>query len=287
MRTSKSHNKKRNSILLYEFLVSSISKSLVEDDKRKSSAALKILKRHFKKGTSLYKEFRLLNSLIKTSVTSPQVASRILKEAKDAAIKLDTAELDREKSLLIRNINHSINNDNSFYDQHINEYRMCATIQQLINEWQSEDSDITKIAEYEDQLVHWLLSQKKNVSEHTISEESSGTSRLLMAVMSKKLNEKYSNVLNEQQKNIIKAYALTSMSSDTNQIAQRLEEVRSDLSASIDSYIEQIKDLPHLKSKLVETKQELMSENFEKIDDALITKFMIYSKLNLELDSKE
>jgi len=74
MRTSKSHNKKRNSILLYEFLVSSISKSLVEDDKRKSSAALKILKRHFKKGTNLYKEFRLLNSLIKTSVTSPQVA---------------------------------------------------------------------------------------------------------------------------------------------------------------------------------------------------------------------
>ena len=283
----KNHNKKRNSILLYEFLVSSISKSLVEDDKRKSSAALKILKRHFKKGTNLYKEFRLLNSLIKTSVTSPQVASRILKEAKDAAIKLDTAELDREKSLLIRNINHTINNDNSFYDQHINEYRMCATIQQLINEWQSEDTDITKIAEYEDQLVHWLLLPKKNVSEHTISEESSGTSRLLMAVMSKKLNEKYSNVLNEQQKNIIKAYALTSMSSDTNQIAQRLEEVRSDLSASIDSYIEQIKDLPHLKSKLVETKQELMSENFEKIDDALITKFMIYSKLNLELDSKE
>ena len=287
MRTSKNHNKKRNSILLYEFLVSSISKSLVEDDKRKSSAALKILKRHFKKGTNLYKEFRLLNSLIKTSVTSPQVASRILKEAKDAAIKLDTAVLDREKSLLIRNINHTINNDNSFYDQHINEYRMCATIQQLINEWQSEDTDITKIAEYEDQLVHWLLLPKKNVSEHTISEESSGTSRLLMAVMSKKLNEKYSNVLNEQQKNIIKAYALTSMSSDTNQIAQRLEEVRSDLSASIDSYIEQIKDLPHLKSKLVETKQELMSENFEKIDDALITKFMIYSKLNLELDSKE
>ena len=200
MRTSKNHNKKRNSILLYEFLVSSISKSLVEDDKRKSSAALKILKRHFKKGTNLYKEFRLLNSLIKTSVTSPQVASRILKEAKDAAIKLDTAELDREKSLLIRNINHTINNDNSFYDQHINEYRMCATIQQLINEWQSEDTDITKIAEYEDQLVHWLLLPKKNVSEHTISEESSGTSRLLMAVMSKKLNEKYSNVLNEQQK---------------------------------------------------------------------------------------
>ena len=119
----------------------------------------------------------------------------------------------------------------------------------------------------------------KNTESHKITKENT-----TIATLS---NEKYSNVLNEHQKNIIKAYALTSMSSDTNQIAQRLEEVRSDLSASIDSYIEQIKDLPHLKSKLVETKQELMSENFEKIDDALITKFMIYSKLNLELDSKE
>jgi len=287
MRMSKNHNKKRNSILLYEFLVSSISKSLVEDDKRKSSAALKILRRHFKKGTNLYKEFRLLNSLIKTSVSSPQVASRILKEAKDAAIKMDLTELDREKSLLIRNINHTINNDGSFYDQHVNEYRMCATIQQLINEWRSDDADISKIAEYEDQLVQWLLSPKKTVIEHTISEESPGTSRLLMTVMSKKLNEKYSNSLNEQQKNIIKAYTLSSTTNDPSQIVQRLEEVRADLSSSIDLYIEQIKDLPHLKAKLFETKQELMSENFEKIDDSLITKFMIYSKLKSELDSKE
>ena len=287
MRMSKNHNKKRNSILLYEFLVSSISKSLVEDDKRKSAAALKILRRHFKKGTSLYREFRLLNALIKTSVSSPQVASRILKEAKDAAVKMDTAELDREKSLLIRNINHTINNDGSFYDQHVNEYRMCATIQQLINEWRSEDADITKIAEYEDQLVQWLLSPKKIVSEHTISEETPGTSRLLMTVMSKKLNEKYSDSLNEQQKNIIKAYALSSSSNDDSQIVQRLEEVRSDLSSSIDAYIEQIKDLPHLKAKLIETKQELMSEKFDQIDDTIITKFMIYSKLKTELDSKE
>jgi len=287
MRMSKNHNKKRNSILLYEFLVSSISKSLVEDDKRKSAAALKILRRHFKKGTSLYREFRLLNALIKTSVSSPQVASRILKEAKDAAVKMDTAELDREKSLLIRNINHTINNDGSFYDQHVNEYRMCATIQQLINEWRSEDADITKIAEYEDQLVQWLLSPKKIVSEHTISEETPGTSRLLMTVMSKKLNEKYSDSLNEQQKNIIKAYALSSSSNDDSQIVQRLEEVRSDLSSSINAYIEQIKDLPHLKAKLIETKQELMSEKFDQIDDTIITKFMIYSKLKTELDSKE
>jgi len=287
MRSSKNHNKKRNSILLYEFLVSSISKSLVEDDKRKSTAALKILRRHFKKGTTLYKEFRLLNSLMKTTVSSPQVASRILKEAKDAAVGMDLNTLDREKSLLIRNINHTLNNNGSFYDQPLNEYRMCATIQQLINEWRSDDADIAKVAEYEDQLMQWLLSPKQNLSEHTLSEETPGTSRLLMSVMTKKLNEKYAGSLNEQQKSIIKAYALSFTSNDTSHLKNKLEEVRDDLSERIDSYAEEIKDLPHLKTKLLETKSELMNENFEKIDDSLITKFMIYSKLRTELDSKE
>ena len=42
--TTKNHNKKRNSLLIYEFLVRTISRALVEDDKKKSSAALKILR---------------------------------------------------------------------------------------------------------------------------------------------------------------------------------------------------------------------------------------------------
>lgn len=282
---SKNHNKKRNSILLYEFLVSSISKSLVENDKKKSSAALKILRRHFKKGTNLYREFRLLNSLVKTSVSSPQVASRILKEAKDAAIQINVQDLNREKSLLIRNINHTIN-DAGFYDQHISEYRMCATIQQLINEWRSDDADLSRVAEYEDQLVSWLLTPKKSVNEHTISEDSAGTSRLLMTVMTKKLNEKYSG-LSDQQKSIIKAYALSTESNDSTHLRTKLEEVRTNLINSIDAYAEETKSLPHLSKKLLETKEELLKESIETVDDSTITKFMIYSKLNSELESKE
>ena len=283
---SKSHNKKRNSILLYEFLVSTISKSLVENDKKKSSSALKILRRHFKKGTNLYKEFRLLNSLLKTTVSSPQVASRILIEAKDAAVKLNIQELDREKSLLIRNINHAIN-DEAFYDQHIAEYRICATLQQLLNEWRSDDADIARVAEFEDQLVQWLLSSKKNIIEHTISDESSGTSRLLMSVMTKKLNEKYSDALNEQQKNLIKAYTLSSSTSDSTHLCACLEEIKNSLSSCIDGYLQEVKSLPHLSQKLLELKTHLSNEDTQEISDETITRFMTYSKLKGELESKE
>lgn len=283
---SNSHNKKRNSILLYEFLVSSISKSLVENDKKRSSAALKILRRHYKKDTNLYREFRLLNSLLKTTVSSPQVAARILKEARDAATQIDETKLDREKSLLIRNINHSIN-DNSFYDQHIAEYRICATLQQLVNEWRSTDSDISRVATFEDQLMQWLLSSKNQSSDHSLNEETAGTSKLLMSVMTKKLNEKYSGVLSEQQKDLVKAYALTTATNDSLHITSKLEEIRRDLSQSIDSYLQEVQTLPHLTQKLQEMKTDLDNEDFNSINDALITKFMVYSKLKTELDSKE
>lgn len=283
---SNSHNKKRNSILLYEFLVSSISKSLVENDKKKSNAALKIIRRYFKKDTNLYREFRLLNSLLKTTVSSPQVAARILKEARDAAVQIDEENLNREKSLLIRNINHTIN-DVSFYDQYVVEYRICATIQQLINEWRTKDRDISRVAVFEDLLVQWLLSPKNQVNEQTLSEETAGTSRLLMTVMTKKLNEKYSSVLSVQQKELIKSYALTTETNDSAHVASKLEEIRADLTRSIDVYLNEVQFLPHLTQKLQETKQELISERLEAIDDLLITKFMIYSKLKGELDSKE
>ena len=112
------HNKKRNTGLLYEFLIHTISQALVDDDKRKSSRALKIIKSHFKPGTELYKEFRLINSIMKTTVSVESVASSILGEAKVAARSHDVDSLDREKSLLIRSINHQLNDDH-FYDQQI------------------------------------------------------------------------------------------------------------------------------------------------------------------------
>ena len=56
---SKSHNKKRNVGLLYEFLVSVISRSLVDGDKKKSAQALKIIRKHFKRRTDgVINEFR-------------------------------------------------------------------------------------------------------------------------------------------------------------------------------------------------------------------------------------
>lgn len=284
---SKTHNKKRNTALLYEFLIRTISSALVENDKRKSSVALKILRRYFKPGTQLYKEFRIFNALIKTTVSSDSVATSILKEARTAIEVLDYEALDKEKSLLIRNINHVIKDEN-FYDQPVAEYRLYASIQTLFNEWRKPvgSTDIVSLANYENQLREWLITEKKK-EDHTLIDETPGTTRLLMKVMMKKLNEKYASSLNDDQREIIKAYAFSTANEDQTTIKKKLEEVRHGLLEAIDSYMTQKQDNTFVINKLQNTKSKILSESFDAVDDDTVSKFMLYSNLRHELTSTE
>lgn len=284
--TNKSHNKKRNSALVLEFLTRKISQSLVEDDQRASSQALKILRRHFKQGTELYKEFRLINSLVKTTVSSEAVASSIIQEAKAVAKSFDVVELDREKSLLIKNINHGLNDEN-FYDQQVGEYKMLATVQTLLNDWRTPGADLNRMALYEDQLVKWLTSEKREVADQVLTEDTPGTSRLLMKVMMKKLNDKYSGALTTEQKSLIRSYALSTTHDDSTTIKLKLVEVKTKLLSSIDAFLPSTKDNEHFTKKLVEARTKLLTEELDVIDDETVTRFMLYTKLYSELESGE
>lgn len=281
---SKAHNKKRNTALLYEFLVRSISTALVEGDKKSSAVGLKILKRHFKPGTELYKEFRLFNALVKTTVTSDNVSNSILNEARAAINNIDTNSLDIEKSRLIRSINHSINNEN-FYDQPIANYKMYATIQTLFNEWRKPQgtSDIVVMARYEQSLRDWLL-EVKNKNEQTLTEESPGTSRLLMKVMMKKLNEKYNSALNSEQREIIRSYAFSTAREDQTTIKRKLSEIRAQLLESMDSYTSKHTDNKFVLDKISNVKGKMLDESLDSIDDSTVSRFMLYSALRHELN---
>lgn len=278
---SNTHNKKRNSGLLYEFLVRSISSAIVDDDQRKSSKALKILRRHFKQGTELYKELRLVNALIKTTVSSEHVAASILSEAKAAARSHDIEELNKQKSILIKHINYTM--PEGFYDQQVSEYRAYATVQTLLNDWRSPSADLSRVAMYEDQMIKWLITPKEPIEESVINEDSTGTARLLMRVMTKKLNEKYSSVLSEGQKALVKAYVFSTVNEDPGLIKKKLQEIRTVVLQKIDEYKSHNNNDNYIVEKLSSVRDQLLSETIEHVNDELITRFMLYIKLNSEL----
>lgn len=284
--SGKNHNKRRNSGLLYEFLVRSISQSLVEGDKKRSNVSLRLVKRHFRPGTELHKEFRLINALVRTTVSSEAVAASIVQEAKRAARSHDLTALDREKSLLINNINRAVN-DPDFFDQQVSEYRMYATVQTLLNDWRSPAGDLGRMAKYEDQLVQWLVSPKQADPDHAIDADGPGTGRLLMKVMMRKLNEKYAGALTEDQRALVRAYAFSTANSDPLSIRMKLEEIKRKLIVEIDGFSSGSGGDEYIGKKLVEARQRLEQERLDVVDDDTVTRFMLYAKLNDELTSED
>lgn len=281
------HQKKRNSGLLYQFLTRKISEALVEGDNKKSSHVLKILKKHFKPGSELYSEFRIINALMKTSVDSEAVAYSIVNEAKQAVQKQDTLKLDRQKSILIKHINHSLN-DPLFYDQPISEYKTYATIQTLVNEWRkTNDRDIRLIAEHENALIKWLISEKKVDNDSVLSDHSTGTNRLLIKVMMEKVNEKYGDTLTGKQKEIIREYVWSTANDNVERIKNKLDESRSELMESMDKYIFENGENKYLLDQLNEVKTKLVNEDLNNVNDEVVARFLNYMKLNDEFGTKE
>jgi len=283
--SSKGHNKRRNVGLLYEFLVGSVSRSLVAGDQRRAGTALRIIRRHFRPGTELHREFRLVSSLVRTTVSTQAVAASILQEAKRAARSLDRVALDREKSILIGTINRSLG-DADFFDHPVAEYRDYATVQTLVNDWRAGSPDIGRMAEYEDRLVSMLVAEKVDVPDSgTGHEESPGTNRLLMRVMMRRLNEKYAGALTDEQRSLVKAYAFSAANDDPGSVRLKLEEARSRLLSEIDS--SDLLSDPVVGARLVEARAQVASESLEHVDDDTVTRFMLYMRLRSELTEKE
>lgn len=270
------HNKKRNSLLMYEFLIKTISRALFENNKRQQKVAIKILKTCFKPNSELFKEFRLANALYKTTVSSPSTAASILEETKRLVRSLDLSKLEREKSLLIREVNYNIK-DESFYDQTISDYKTLATIQTLFNEWSDKDNvRIERLAEYEDKLSQWLVRKAEVVVEQKDQSESiePGTLRLVSKLINQKFNDKYSSLTSEQR-SIVRSYVLSELNKDDS-IKTYLEAVRTKL-------LQRIDESKLNNEKISEVKQTLIAENIDNVDVDTVTRFLLYSHLTDEL----
>ena len=183
------HNKKRNVGIIYEQLVRYISSAVVRNDRDTARKVLAIVREHFRPGTCLHREFRLFNALTKTSVPSEALAIRVLDEARAAASQHDPSALDREKSLLIRSINHGLD-DSGFFGQRIPEYRAMATVQVLLNEWRrpSEERDVSLSSEYERKVIEMLREEKQQPSLDRVD----NVNPLALGLMSKKVAKRVS-----------------------------------------------------------------------------------------------
>jgi hypothetical protein len=108
-----------------------------------------------------------------------------------------------------------------------------------------------------------------------------------MKVMTKKLNEKYTGILNDEQKSLVKAYVFSTANSDPSIITKKLQEIKGNVLQRIEAYERTNPNDQYINEKLNGVRERLISENVETVDDNTVTRFMLYTKLSTELDGEE
>ncbi len=277
---AKQHNKKRNIGIIYELLLRSISESLVIGDMDRAQTALNIIDQRFREGTELYREFRLFNALANSTVSDTSIAAAILSEAKSAARRGDSAALTREKSRLIKEINHNLE-DESFYYRKIPCYRDYATIQNLLNEWRkSDNSNLSKMIEYESKVVQRLLEEKaeEDVSSHV----NPSVDSLVSKIMTEKFNSKYGEKLLPEQKDIIKSYVFSIAKNKEDDMRTFLSDICEDTNVSLDRLLEET-DNETLLEKIDIVKEKVSRLDPSAVNDKNISKFLLVSRLKHEI----
>lgn len=275
------HNKKRNVGLIYEQLIRFASKCLLEGRSEKAEIAMSILKDHFKPGTELYKEFRLFNALVQSTMPSEAIALRVLEEAKKAAVTHDSVKLDKEKSALIRSINKKIDFP-GFFDMRIPEYRKLATVQTLLNDWRTQDTSVnTRKVMYEAKIVEHLVQEKIVEKAHKKSEVTS----LSLKLMKEKLARKYSSSLTQEQISLIGKYVKAGVGRSDAELVESCEEIKNNA-------LNCVKTLHGEKDKVLTEKispvlKEISSLPTKNLDESSLSKYLTLLNLIKEAQEKE
>ena len=270
---AKSHNKKRNVGIIYEQIINYVCSNLMDKNEEKAETAIKIIKNNFKKDSQLYKEYKLFKALATTHNVSGQLASSIIAEAKKACNHMfDNNKLEKEKSVLIKELNYNLGKD-VIFKQKVKNYRTYATIQTLLNEWRNGSSNFDKVTEYEIKL-HESLTQKEIINDSAPRKFDSLTYKLMNEMFDKKYNSK----LNQIQQEIISAF----INENNNKLKEKFTALKSSCNALFENYMNECNN-----NVLVEKKEAVFNKlsnlNENDFSKANLEKFLTLAKLKEEL----
>jgi hypothetical protein len=201
------HNKFKNSGILFELLVRQITNDTLSG---KDSPAVDILKKHFVK-SELGKEYKLYDTLFKSTQLSETKANIIIEEVLKASRKLNRTALKKEKYNLINELKKHYNLE-EFFKSKLPNYKSQASLYTLIEIYNTQDLvDPNQIISNKMTLLETLTTQpvtENEVRENVLEEFKKYDKDLRILtyqVLLEKFNGKYGS-LNDNQKLILREF---------------------------------------------------------------------------------
>jgi hypothetical protein len=279
------HNKKRNSGLVYEFLVRRLGSQLVEQDKEGANHTVEITERYFSDGEPLANELELFRAIRDTRGVSQTTARRVLGEVARQARMQDAKKLDVKKSNLIKELNYTFGRD--FFDKHrLPEYRLLASIQLYIDSHRGKRlAENFQAIQLEDGMVKWMTSTPVK-PEKDIEEK---VDDLVCTMASKRFNEKYGNSLNAGQKSLLETYVGSLVTEHNEDLLKKVNEDKNRIAKLlVGSYkMKEVQEDKVMKQRYVEAAKKLASLDVSRADENVIEEMMLFHKLAEELSSNE
>ena len=262
------HSKFRNTGLIFELLVKQIAADTLNG---KDSAAVTILKNFYSNKSSLAKEYKLYEFIVKNKNVSQSKAEAIVSTITEVSRKLDQKTLKAQKYELISAIKESYD-VNEFFGMQVRDYKPLAALYCLL-EAQNNDNLINPqiLIDNKTTILEHLTSAPQNEEEvkDTLIEEYSKYDKdlklLTFKILLEKFNSKYKNLLPEQ-KNILKEF-ITSVNSQSrlrtlvNEEMNKIASAVRNLSAKVKDEVVKIKLDEVAKSINPLTKKDKISDN--------------------------
>ena len=195
------HSKYKNTGILFELLVRQITADTL---KGVESPAIGLLKKYFVK-TSLGREYKLYESILKSKVVSENKASLFISTTLDSSKKFSRGSLKKQKYNLINEIKNHYNLD-SFFGAKIKDYKELAALYTLIEGTNSEKPvDTNQLVNNKITLLEFLTKQEVSTKQKDIvleefSTYDNDTRILTYKILLERFNAKYDTLSNDQKR---------------------------------------------------------------------------------------
>ena len=198
------HNKKRNTIFLYEALVRELTKATVEKDQNRRETILSIVKEHFSTNTTMGREVRIYKNILETKDAKATIAEKILSESKIEYSVLDKKQIFTEQSQMISKINKELSK--GVFTTFVPNYKNLATLYQVFN---NLDLSAKQRVLLEEEALQLMIEGTQGVEKKELKH----IDNLVFKSFVERFNNEYTGLL-EEQKTLLSRFIASGVGED-------------------------------------------------------------------------
>lgn len=188
------HNKKRNTAFVFESLMREATVAVIKGDTDRQEKVIQIIRKHFKQDSDLKNHLECYRSLYENQELPTETSEKILREAKIASRLIDPSGLFKSQTELINDINSTL--APSVFSNFVPNYKTLATIDQIFCDKLPPKTRVM--------LENTIVNNMSNTPPQPQIEEDVDKTTINCFVG--KFNEKYSDTLSEEQKQLLSHY---------------------------------------------------------------------------------